>query len=90
MNYDELKDVVANSSDSHEGYKYIMYAIDKHIQSLNAAKLNVGGSLPLTESQIIELANIGSTYVYEGVMEGRISAGGIFEVIRKYEEFKRQ
>lgn len=44
----------------------------------------------LTENQIAELAEIGNRYLYLGVMEeGRISYAGVFEIIKKYEEFRK-
>ena len=57
----------------------------------NGAKPIVSGALPLNGTKATELAQIGSRYVYEDALGyGRISEAGIFEVIKKYEEFKRQ
>lgn len=41
----------------------------------------------LTENQIAELAQIGSQHLYLGEMdEGRLSYGGVIEIITKYNE----
>ena len=41
----------------------------------------------LTENHISELANIGSKHLYLGAMdEGRLSHGGVLEIIKRYEE----
>jgi hypothetical protein len=51
---------------------------------------DVSGSVYLTENQIAELANIGSQHLYLGVMdEGRLSYGGVLEILKKYEEFRK-
>ena len=51
---------------------------------------SVSGSVYLTENQIAELAQIGSKYLYLGVMEeGRISYGGIMEILKRYEELRK-
>lgn len=48
------------------------------------------GSVYLDENQIAELAQIGSRHLYLGVMdEGRISYGGIIEILKRYEEFRK-
>ncbi len=50
----------------------------------------VSGSVYLTENQIAELAQIGSQHLYLGAMdEGRISYGGIMEILKRYEEFRK-
>ena len=49
----------------------------------------VSGSVYLTENQIAELAQIGSQHLYLGAMdEGRISYGGIMEILKRYEELR--
>ena len=51
---------------------------------------SVSGSVYLTENQIAELAQIGSKYLYLGEMEeGRISYGGIMEILKRYEELRK-
>ena len=51
---------------------------------------SVSGSVYLTENQIAELAQIGSQYLYLGAMdEGRISYGGIIEILKRYEELRK-
>ena len=51
---------------------------------------SVSGSVYLTENQIAELAQIGSQHLYLGVMdEGRISYGGIIEILKRYEELRK-
>ena len=51
---------------------------------------SVSGSVYLTENQIAELAQIGSQHLYLGAMdEGRISYGGIMEILKRYEEFRK-
>lgn len=51
---------------------------------------NISGSVYLTENQIAELAEIGSQHLYLGAMdEGRISYGGIMEILKKYEELRK-
>jgi hypothetical protein len=51
---------------------------------------HVSGSVYLTENQIAELAGIGSQYLYLGAMdEGRISYGGIMEILKRYEELRK-
>lgn len=56
----------------------------------NAVLPPVNGSVYLTENQIAELAQIGSQhlYLYEGE-EGRISYGGIMEILKRYEELRK-
>jgi hypothetical protein len=50
----------------------------------------VSGSVYLTENQIAELAQIGSQHLYLGAMdEGRISYGGIMEILKRYEELRK-
>lgn len=50
----------------------------------------VSGSVYLTEIQIAELTQIGSQHLYFGVMdEGRITYGGIMEILERYEEFRK-
>lgn len=45
----------------------------------------------LTENQIAILAQIGSQYLYLGHMdEGRLSYGGVLEILKKYEEFIKE
>lgn len=52
--------------------------------------LAVSGSVYLTENQIAELAGIGSQHLYLGAMdEGRISYGGIMEILKRYEELRK-
>jgi hypothetical protein len=54
------------------------------------AKLPVSGSVYLTENQIAELANIGSQHLYLGAMdEGRLSYGGVLEILKRYEELRK-
>jgi hypothetical protein len=44
----------------------------------------------LTENQIAELANIGSKHLYLGSMdEGRLSYGGVLEILKRYEELRK-
>jgi len=51
---------------------------------------SVNGSVYLTENQIAELAQIGSQHLYLGAMdEGRISYGGIMEILKRYEELRK-
>ena len=51
---------------------------------------DVSGSVYLTENQIAELAQIGSQHLYLGAMdEGRISYGGIMEILKRYEELRK-
>ena len=51
---------------------------------------SVSGSVYLTENEIVELAQIGSQHLYLGAMEeGRISYGGIIEILKRYEEFRK-
>ena len=51
---------------------------------------SVNGSVYLTENQIAELAQIGSHHLYLGAMdEGRISYGGIMEILKRYEELRK-
>ena len=51
---------------------------------------SVSGSVYLTENQIAELAQIGSQHLYLGAMdEGRISYGGIMEILKRYEELRK-
>jgi hypothetical protein len=64
----------------------------KHQESTNPPLLiaNVSGSVYLTENQIAELANIGSQHLYMGAKdEGRISYGGIMEILKRYEELRK-
>ena len=51
---------------------------------------SVSGSVYLTENQIAELAEIGSQHLYLGAMdEGRISYGGIMEILKRYEKLRK-
>ena len=51
---------------------------------------SVSGSVYLTENKIAELAQIGSQHLYLDAMEeGRISYGGIIEILKKYEELRK-
>lgn len=51
---------------------------------------SVSGSVYLTENQIAELAQIGSQYLYLGEMEeGRLSYGGVLEILKRYEELRK-
>lgn len=51
---------------------------------------DVSGSVDLTENQISELAQIGSNHSYLGAMdECRISHGGIMQILKRYEEFRK-
>lgn len=64
----------------------------KHQESSNPPLLiaSVSVSVYLTENQIAELAQIGSQHLYLGVMEeGRISYGGIIEILKRYEELRK-
>ena len=64
----------------------------EHRDSTNHPLLiaSVSGSVYLTENQIAELAQIGSQYLYLGAMdEGRISYGGIIEILKRYEELRK-
>lgn len=64
----------------------------KHQESSNPPLLiaSVSGSVYLTENQIAELAQISSQYLYLGAMEeGRISYGGIIEILKRYEELRK-
>jgi hypothetical protein len=90
MKYDQLKKIIADNTITGGDEERILTAVDAYSKAL-LQQASVSGSLQLSEAQITELAHIGSNYVYEGVMEdGRISELGILEVIKKYEEFKRQ
>ena len=60
----------------------------EHPDSTNPALLIA--TVYLTENQIAELAQIGSQYLYLGAMdEGRISYGGIIEILKRYEELRK-
>ena len=64
----------------------------KHKESTNPPLLiaDVSGSVYLTENQIAELAQVGCRYLYVGAMdECRISYGGIMEILKRYEEFRK-
>ena len=64
----------------------------EHRETTNPPLLmaSVSGSVYLTENQIAELAQIGSQYLYLGAMdEGRISNGGIIEILKRYEELRK-
>ena len=64
----------------------------EHQDSTNQPLLisSVSGSVYLTENQIAELAQIGSQHLYLGSMdEGRISYGGIMEILKRYEELRK-
>ena len=64
----------------------------EHQESTNPTLFiaSVSDSVYLTENQIAELAQIGSQYLYLGVMdEGRISYGGIIEILKRYEELRK-
>lgn len=51
---------------------------------------NVDGLVFLTENDISELAQIGSQHLYLGEMdEGRLSYGGVLEIIKRYEEIRK-
>ena len=51
---------------------------------------SVSGSVYLTENQIAELAQIGCQHLYLGEMdEGRISYGGIMEILKRYEQLRK-
>lgn len=59
-----------------------------HLEQLLVQR--VSGSVYLTENQIAELAQIGSQHLYLGAMEeGRISYGGIIEILKRYEELRK-
>lgn len=46
-------------------------------------------AVSLDEANIAELAQIGSQHLYLGDMdEGKISYGGILEIIKRYEQFR--
>ena len=40
----------------------------------------------LTDKELIELAKIADAYIYEGVFRHHLSTGGVFEIIKRYEE----
>ena len=51
---------------------------------------SLSSSIYLTENQIAELAQIGSQHLYLDAMEeGRISYGGIMEILKRYEELRK-
>lgn len=63
-------------------------ALELHNEQLR--QTTVSGSVYLTENQIAELAQIGSQHLYLGEMEeGRISYGGIIEILKRYEELRK-
>jgi hypothetical protein len=54
---------------------------------IEGAKWQAERIFNLTENQIAELANIGSKHLYLGAMdEGRLSYGGVLEILKRYEE----
>jgi hypothetical protein len=64
------------------------------LQSANAELLEAlkaaANSKELTEKEITELAEIGSQYIYLDIMDnGRISYGGVFEIIKRYEAMRQ-
>lgn len=66
-------------------------AMERYAESQKSDSLpNVSGSVYLTEDQIAKLAQIGSQHLYLGAMdEGRISYGGITEILKMYEEIRK-
>ena len=70
--------------------KRLTEALDMVLNEVKKYHLaDVSGSVYLTENQIAELAQIGSQHLYLGEMdEGRISYGGIMEILKRYEELR--
>ena len=71
--------------------KKLTEALDMVLNEVKKYHLaDVSGSVYLTENQIAELAQIGSQHLYLGAMdEGRISYGGIMEILKRYEEIRK-
>ena len=71
--------------------KKLTEALDMVLNEVKKYHLaDVSGSVYLTENQIAELAQIGSQHLYLGAMdEGRISYGGIMEILKRYEELRK-
>ena len=71
--------------------KKLTEALDMVLNEVKKYSLaDVSGSVYLTENQIAELAQIGSQHLYLGAMdEGRISYGGIMEILKRYEELRK-
>jgi predicted XRE-type DNA-binding protein len=79
-----------NKHDPYKAKKAFAKELEQLIeQEVKVQKKLSDTSFELTESQISELASIGSENIYLGAMdEGRLSYGGVYEIIKKYEEFK--
>jgi len=60
-----------------------------HFWKRKTIKPPVIGSVNLTENQIGELSDIGRQYIYlDENDEGRLSHGGVVEIIKRYEELR--
>jgi hypothetical protein len=61
-----------------------------HWQPMPSPPTFNGGSVCLTENEILKLANIGSQYIYTGANDvNYLSHGGVLAILKRYEELRK-